>query len=109
MGEGEYKSTKPGRPSHVIHTNWITNVRLVLDAEVQGGKSHAARHSLPQLMVLLKALPVAQRPRLVHGDIAFGIDPVMRELEGLGQACLFKLKHSAGVKRLIDRLWRHTD
>ena len=107
--EISYNPTKPGRPSHVIHTYWIANVRLVLDAEVQGGKSHAARHSLPRLVVLLKALPVEQRPRLVRGDIAFGVDPVMRELEDMGQAYLFKLKQSAGVKRLIERLWRNTD
>jgi hypothetical protein len=59
--------------------------------------------------VLLKALPVEQRPRLVRGDIAFGVDPVMRELEDMEQAYLFKLRQSAGVKRLIERLWRHSD
>ena len=107
--EISYNPTKPGRPSHVIHTYWIANMRLVLDAEVQGGKSHAARHSLPRLILLLKGLPVAQRPRLVRGDIAFGVDPVMRELEEMSQAYLFKLKQSAGVKRLIERLWRNTD
>jgi len=107
--EISYNPTKPGRPSHVIHTYWIANLRLVLDAEVQGGKSHAARHSLPRLVVLLKALPAGQRPRLVRGDIAFGVDPVMRELEDMGQAYLFKLKQSAGVKRLIERLWRASD
>jgi hypothetical protein len=107
--EISYNPTKPGRPSHVIHTYWIANVRLVLDAEVQSGKAHAARHSLPRLIGLLKALPAEQRPRLVRGDIAFGVDPVMRELEEMGQAYLFKLKQSAGVKRLIERLWRDTD
>lgn len=104
-----YNPLKPGRPSHVIHTYWIANVRLVLDAEVQNGKAHAARHSLPRLIDLLKALPAERRPRLVRGDIAFGVDPVMRELEGMAQAYLFKLKQSAGVKRLIERLWRDTD
>jgi hypothetical protein len=107
--EISYNPTKPGRPSHVIHTYWIANMRLVLDAEVQGGKSHAARHSLPRLITLLKALPEKQRPHLVRGDIAFGVDPVMRELEDMRQAYLFKLKQTAGVKRLIERLWRDTD
>lgn len=59
--------------------------------------------------MLLKALPAAERPRLVRGDIAFGVDPVMRELEQMEQAYLFKLKQTTGVKRLIERLWRHTD
>jgi len=107
--EISYNPIKPGRPTHVIHTYWIANVRLVLDAEVQNGKAHAARHGLPRLIVLLKALPVEQRPRLVRGDIAFGVDPVMRELEQMEQAYLFKLKQTTGVKRLIERLWRHTD
>jgi len=103
--EVSYNPTKPGRPSHVIHTYWIANVRLVLDAEVQNGKTHAARHSLPQLAVILKSLAPHQRPRLVRGDAAFGVDPVMAELEALGQNYLFKLRQSAGVKRLIERLW----
>ncbi len=32
-----YNPTKPGRPSHTLHTYWIGNLRLVLDVEVQGG------------------------------------------------------------------------
>ena len=110
--EISYNPIKPGRPTHVIHTYWIANVAnvcLVLDAEVQNGKAHAARHSLPRLIVLLKALPAEERPRLVRGDIAFGVDPVMSELEQMAQAYLFKLKQTTGVKRLIERLWRHTD
>ena len=100
---------KPGRPSHVVHPYRIADVRLVLDAEVRNGKAHAARHSLPRRIELLQGLPQNPRPRLVRGDIAFGVDPVMRELETLAQPCLFKLKQSAGVKRLIERLWRHAD
>jgi hypothetical protein len=104
-----YNPTKPGRPSHVIHTYWIANVRLVLDAEVQGGKHHAAKHSLPRLLELLKALPMPQRPKLVRGDNAFGNEPVMAELEAMGQPYLFKLRQSAGVKRLIERHWSRGD
>ena len=104
-----YNPTKPGRPSHTIHTYWIANVRLVLDAEVQNGKAHAARHSMPRLTTLLKTLAADQRPHLVRGDIAFGVDPVMSELEQMAQPYLFKLKQTANVKRLIERLWRQTD
>jgi hypothetical protein len=39
--EVSYNPTKPGRPSHVIHTYWIANLRFVLDAEVQNGKAHS--------------------------------------------------------------------
>jgi hypothetical protein len=37
--EVSYNPTKRGRPSHVLHTYWIGNVRLVLDVEVQNGSS----------------------------------------------------------------------
>jgi len=107
--EISYNPIKPGRPSHAIHTYWIANVRLVLDAEVQGGKAHAAKHSLPRLIAILKALPPEQRPRLVRGDNAFGNEPVMAELEAIGQTYLFKLRQSPGVKRLIERHWSRAD
>jgi hypothetical protein len=107
--EISYNPIKPGRPSHVIHTYWIANMRLVLDAEVQGGKAHAAKHSLPRLIGILKTLPSEQRPRLVRGDNAFGNEPVMAELEAIGQTYLFKLRQSPGVKRLIERHWSRAD
>lgn len=104
-----YNPTKPGRPSHNIHTYWIANLRLVLDAEVQGGKTQPAKYSLPGLMRLLKALPPEKRPKLVRGDSAFGNDPVMTELESIGQMYLTKLRQTAGVKRLIERNWSRQD
>ena len=104
-----YNPTKPGRPSHPIHTYWIADVRLVLDTEVQGGKTSAAKYSLPRLITLLKALPPEQRPRRVRGDSAFGHQPVMAELESIEQKYLFKLRQTAGVKRLIERQWSRHD
>ena len=104
-----YNPTKPGRPSHNIHTYWVANLRLVLDAEVQGGKTHPAKYSLPGLMRLLKALPPEKRPKLVRGDIAFGNDPVMTELELIDQMYLSKLRQTHGVKRLIERNWSRQD
>jgi len=107
--EVSYNPQKPGRPSQVVHTYWISPLRLVLDADVQGGKSHAAKHGLPRLCALLAGLPPAQRPALVRGDIAFGNEGVMAELETLGQAYLFKLRQTPGVKRLIERQWSRRD
>lgn len=104
-----YNPTKPGRPSHTIHTYWIANVRLVLDAEVQGGKSSAAKHSMPRLIAILTDLTAEMRPKLVRGDSAFGNGPVMKELESLGQAYLFKLRQTTGVKKFIERNWSRTD
>ena len=104
-----YNPIKPGRPSHTIHTYWIANMRLVLDAEVQGGKAHAAKHGLPKLKQVLESLPAEHRPRLVRGDNAYGNEPVMVELEAIGQEYLFKLRQSAGVKRLIEKQWSRQD
>lgn len=102
-----YNPHKPGRPSHTIHTYWVANLRLVLDARVQGGKSLGTAHTLPGLVQLITELPNEQRPTLVRGDCAFGNEHVMRELEDIAQPYLFKLKQTANVKRLFTRLWQH--
>jgi hypothetical protein len=66
--EISYNPRKPGRPSHTLHTYSISNIRLVLDVEVQSGKFHAANHSLPRLRQLIEDLPAEKRPALVRGD-----------------------------------------
>jgi Transposase DDE domain group 1 len=104
--EVSYNPHKPGRPSHAIHTYWIANLRLVLQAQVQSGKSHSSAHTLPGLIELISRLPKEQRPQLVRGDCGFGNENVMCELETIEQAYLFKLKQSSNVKRLIERQWR---
>ena len=104
-----YNPTKPGRPSHTLHTYWIGNIRLVLDVEVQSGKASAAKHSLPRLCQLIEGLPPEERPALVRGDSAFGNEGVMAEMERTEQHYLFKLRQTAGVKRLIERQWQQGD
>jgi hypothetical protein len=73
-------------------------VRPVLDVEAQSGKAHAAKHSLPRLCALLAGLAPEQRPAMVRGDIAFGNEGVMAEMEALGQSYLFKLRQSRRVQ-----------
>ncbi|MDP2792642.1 MAG: transposase [Sulfurisoma sp.] len=104
-----YNPTRPGRPSHTLHTYWIANIRMVLDVEVQSGKACAAKHSLPRLRLLIERLPLEERPALVRGDNAFGNEGVMVEMEEIGQPYLFKLRQTAGVKRLIERQWQQGD
>lgn len=104
-----YNPHKPGRPSHTVHTYWISNLRMVLHAEVQSGKSNSAKHSLPGLKKLICGLAPEQRPRLVRGDCAFGNEGVMCELEEIEQHYLFKLKQTANVKRLIERQWQQSE
>ena len=103
--EISYNPRKPGRPSHVLHTYWIGNLRLVLEVEVQSGKTQAGKHSLPRLRELLERLAPGERPALVRADNAFGNEGMMSALEALGQRYLFKLRQTAGVKRLIERQW----
>jgi hypothetical protein len=104
-----YNPHKPGRPSHAIHTYWIGNLRLVLEAQLEPGNRHSPVHSRPGLMALLEDLPQPQRPKLVRGDCAFGSEGEMGALEAVGQPYLFKLRQSAGVKRLVQRQWRRRD
>ena len=37
-----YNPHKPGRPSQVLHTFWVGNLRLVLDAQLSAGKQHSS-------------------------------------------------------------------
>ena len=104
-----YNPTKPGRPSHTLHTYWIANIRMVLDVDVQGGKAGSAKHSLPRLRQLIEGLAREKRPKLVRGDSAFGNEGVMTEMEEIAQHYLFKLRQTAGVKRLIERQWQQGD
>lgn len=104
-----YNPIKPGRPSHTLHTYWIGNIRLVLDVEVQSGRASAAKHSLPRLCQLIERLTPEERPALVRGDSAFGNQGVMAEMERTEQHYLFKLRQTAGVKRLIERQWQQGD
>lgn len=48
-----YNPSKPGKASHNYHTYHIANIRMILDAEVEDGKSGAACYSAPRLWRLL--------------------------------------------------------
>lgn len=104
-----YNPQKPGRPSHIIHTYWIGNLRLVLDAQLQAGNRHSPSYARAGLKTLLQSLPVNERPKLVRGDSAYGSEGEMAQLEEMGQAYLFKLRQTAGVKQLIKRQWTRQD
>ena len=53
-----YNPHKPGRPSHVLHTFWVSNLRLVLDAQLSPGKEHSSGHAKA---ALLSVWPAAGR------------------------------------------------
>lgn len=96
-----YNPQKPGRPSHTYHTCMIANLRLILDVEVKAGSQSHSSHSLPGLMSLLSRFPQEQKPAFVRGDIGWGTDTVMRDLERIHQPYLLKLKKSNNVIKLI--------
>ncbi len=99
-----YNPQKPGRPSHTYHTYMIANLRLVLEVEVQAGDRCHSSHSLPGLLSLLKRLPDHEKPELVRGDIAWGTDTIMKDLEQIQQSYLFKLKKT---KKVINLIYKH--
>lgn len=104
-----YNPKKPGRPSHVIHTYWMSNLRLVLDAQLQAGNRHSPSYGRSGLKALIEGLAPDERPQLVRGDCAYGSEGDMAQLEELEQAYLFKLRQSAGVKQLVKRQWQRRD
>lgn len=62
-----YNPHKPGRPSHVYHTYFIANLRLVLDVEVQPGNQSASSYSRPGLFAFLDDLPRRAWPAFLRG------------------------------------------
>jgi hypothetical protein len=96
-----YNPTKPGRPSHVYHSFWVAHLRLCLDVQVLPGNQTAGSFSLGNLLEWLKQRSSEQLPQFVRGDISYGTQRWMNELEALEIAYLFKLKQTRGVKELI--------
>ncbi len=79
----------------------MANLRLVLEVEVQAGNQSHSNYSLPGLVSLLNRLPANGKPEFVRGDIGWGTDNAMLQLEQIDQHYLFKLKKSKNVKKLI--------
>jgi hypothetical protein len=96
-----YNPTKPGRPSHVVHTYLIAQLRLVLGAEVQAGNEAASSHAQPGFWAYFDTLPQASRPVFLRGDIGWGSERMMQEAEQRDQPYLFKIRQSAKIKELL--------
>jgi hypothetical protein len=100
-----YNPGKPGRPSHVYHTYFIGNLRIVLDAEVQAGNQTASSYAQPGLWKFVDGLGAQSRPAFLRGDCGWGTEGMMREAEQRKLGYLFKLKQSGNVKKLLGRLF----
>ncbi len=103
-----YNPHKPGRPSHVLHTFWVGNLRLVLDAQLSPGKEHSSGHAKVALGRLLDELG-ERGPALVRGDCGYGNEDVIDVCEQRGKSYLLRLRKTANVKRLIERLFTRSD
>ena len=101
-----YNPHKPGRPSHVLHTFWVGNLRLVLDAVLTSGKQHSSGHAKAHLGRLLDELG-DKRPALVRGDCGYGNEDIIDVCEQRELPYLLRLRKTANVKRLIERLFTH--
>src|ERR1035437_1706245 len=107
--EVSYNPHPPGRPSHALHTYFVSNLRMVLDVVVSPGKQHSAAHARPGLSDILNSLNQGQLPALVRGDCGFGNEPFIAELEKRSQPYLFKLRQTSGVKKLLLRQFVRKD
>ena len=103
-----YNPHKPGRPSHVLHTFWVGNLRLVLDAVLSSGKQHTSGHAKAAMARLLDELG-DKAPALVRGDCGYGNEDVIDVCEQRDLRYLLRLRKTANVKRLIERLFRRED
>jgi hypothetical protein len=103
-----YNPHKPGRPSHVLHSFVVGNLRLVLDAVLAPGKQHTSRHGLAALERLLDELG-ERSPALVRGDCGYGNEDVITLCEQRHLPYLLRLRQTANVKRLIERLFGRED
>jgi hypothetical protein len=103
-----YNPTKPMRPSHVLHTFLVSNLRLVLDVQVSSGKQHTSGHAKAALGRLLDELG-ERRPALVRGDSGYGNEGILLELESRKQPYLLRLRQTKNVQRLVAQQFTRQD
>jgi hypothetical protein len=100
-----YNPTKPGRPSHTYHSSFIATLRIVLDVEVQAGNQTASSYAQPELWNFVDGLAEPSLPAFLRGDCGWGTERAMEGAEQRNIAYLFKLKQTAKVKKLIERMF----
>ncbi len=87
----------------MLHTFWVGNLRLVLDAVLTSGKEHSSGHAKAPLARLLDELG-GHAPALVRGDCGYGNEDTLVLCEQRSLSHLLRLRKTTNVKRLIERL-----
>lgn len=100
-----YNPSKPGRPSPVYHSYFLANLRMVLEVEVQAGNQTATSFAQPELWALLDGLPQSRQPAFLRGDCNWGSERALQGAEQRRIAYIFKLKQTANVKKLLERIF----
>ena len=100
-----YNPMKRGRPSHNYHSCFMGNTRMALLVEVNQGNEHAASHVMPSVWKYYDALSPERRPALIRGDIFLGNEGFLSAAESRQAHYLTKLRLTANVKRLIEKLF----
>jgi len=96
------------RPSHVLHTFLVANLRLVLEVQLSSGKQHTSAHAKTALGRLLDELG-EKRPALVRGDSGYGNEGILVELESRKQPYLLRLRQTKTVQRLVAQQFARDD
>lgn len=102
-----YNPHKPGRPSHVLHTYWVGNLRLILDIQVSPGNQHSSTHAKAGLGALLDELEPQYRPKIVRGDSGYGNEGILLTLEERNQPYLLRLRQTKNVQKLVAQQFAH--
>jgi hypothetical protein len=103
-----YNPSKPMRPSHVLHSFLVANLRLVLDVQVSSGKQHTSGHAKTALGRLLDELG-EKAPALVRGDSGYGNEGILLTLEERKQPYLLRLRQTKNVQRLVAQQFGRQD
>jgi hypothetical protein len=106
--EISYNPHKPGRPSHVVHSAIVADLRLMLDCTLTAGKQHSSAHAKTGIGQLLDRLG-ERRATLVRGDSGYGNEGILLELEQRKQPYLLRLRDTSGVKTLVKRMFSRSD
>jgi hypothetical protein len=86
----------------------MANMRLALTVDVLPGNEMAPLHSMPGICAWLDALPKEARPAVLRGDVTYGSESVLCEVEARDQPYLTKLRVTKNVKALINTWFRST-